>query len=391
MHAKGLLQRLLVGAEVIAHASRREALLKAVDSLLGGHRLSVTMLGRGLNSGAEEKHRIKSVDDLLRNPRLHAERLSVYRMMTSWVVRTHEAVVVEVDWSDTGHREVQVLRAAVALRGRSFVLWEEVYPQSEYNQARSHREFLRGLEAVLGRGREVVIVTDAGFRATWYRLVESMGWRWFGRVRSQAKYQQDRANGWVPTATLHALADSRERALGEVWLNKNGPYRAQLFLGPRPNPTRRGPRRNAEDYRASRSHREPWVLAGSPGLGVDAPQAMALYAKRMQIEQSFRDLKNPRHGFGLRYSASTQPQRVAVLLLIAALATFAQWLYGLVAERQGWTRRYQANTERARRVLSVVYVGARVIRTRTPTVTVAMLQRALRDLAAMVTVCPVSA
>ncbi|WP_369293065.1 transposase, partial [Motilimonas sp. 1_MG-2023] len=32
-----------------------------------------------------------------------------------------------------------------------------------------------------------------------------------------------------------------------------------------------------------------------------AKQVVKLYAKRMQIEESFRDLKSPAYGFGLRH------------------------------------------------------------------------------------------
>ena len=123
----------------------------------------------------------------------------------------------------------------------------------------------------------------------------------------------------------------------------------------------------------------------------NAKQAMDLYATRMQIEQSFRDLKNPRHGFGLRYSRSTKPERVAILLLIAALATFAQWLAGLIAKAQEWTRLYQANTEKQRRTLSIVFVGRRVLQEGKRILTCHMLDDALRQLREMVVTLPQNA
>jgi predicted small integral membrane protein len=48
----------------------------------------------------------------------------------------------------------------------------------------------------------------------------------------------------------------------------------------------------------------------------------------MQIEEAFRDLKDARFGVGLSLSHTTQAERLAVLLLIAALAQLALWLGG---------------------------------------------------------------
>ncbi|WP_407217845.1 transposase [Enterobacter hormaechei] len=51
------------------------------------------------------------------------------------------------------------------------------------------------------------------------------------------------------------------------------------------------------------SAREPWLLF-SNAEGLEPHQIMALYSRRMQIEQNFRDDKSPRFGFGLRLSRS---------------------------------------------------------------------------------------
>ncbi len=81
----------------------------------------------------------------------------------------------------------------------------------------------------------------------------------------------------------------------------------------------------------------------------------------MQIEESFRDMKSARYGFALRENMGRDPQRVANLLLLCALATLAQWLVGLVGQATGLIKGLQANTEKRKPVLSVVFVGARLI------------------------------
>lgn len=73
--------------------------------------------------------------------------------------------------------------------------------------------------------------------------------------------------------------------------------------------------------------REPWLLATSLSPQyTSAAQIVAIYAKRMQIELAFRDLKSHRYGMGFEDSLSRCPKRLAVLLLLYAMAAFAAWI-----------------------------------------------------------------
>lgn len=82
---------------------------------------------------------------------------------------------------------------------------------------------------------------------------------------------------------------------------------------------------------------EPWRLAPSLNLAeFDAQAVVDSYGGRMQIEQSFRDVKNPHVGLGLSLSQTTRPDRLAILLMIGALAMFALWLIGLAAQARGY-------------------------------------------------------
>ena len=74
---------------------------------------------------------------------------------------------------------------------------------------------------------------------------------------------------------------------------------------------------------------------------------MALYSRRMQIEQNFRDDKSPRFGFGLRLSRSRGRLEVEVLNMVAAMASLVMWLAGW-AERQclhRWARQASSLAE----------------------------------------------
>ena len=85
----------------------------------------------------------------------------------------------------------------------------------------------------------------------------------------------------------------------------------------------------------ARREREPWLLVMSPTLSATAAQAVTLYARRMQIELSFRDLKSHRFGQAFEDSLTRLRERIEILLLLHALAVFAAWLTSLMAERSG--------------------------------------------------------
>ena len=88
----------------------------------------------------------------------------------------------------------------------------------------------------------------------------------------------------------------------------------------------------------------------------------AIYAKRMGIEEAFRDVKNHHWGFALRYARSQSARRVGILLLFATLAASVQWVMGLAAKARRRERHFQANTESKRRVLSTVFIGNELMR-----------------------------
>ena len=83
----------------------------------------------------------------------------------------------------------------------------------------------------------------------------------------------------------------------------------------------------------------------------------------MQIEESFRDLKSHRFGWAFCSARSKDPKRLEVLLVIASLASLAVSLVGAAAEQRNLERQFQANTIRVRRVLSLIALGRRVVRT----------------------------
>ena len=120
--------------------------------------------------------------------------------------------------------------------------------------------------------------------------------------------------------------------------------------------------RSQRSEKAARAACEPWILAANLPAGHKlAHSVIQIYRQRMQIEESFRDMKSARFGLALEFHRSRDPQRLAILLLILALALLVLWLIGSIAKERGLMRHYQANTVRYRDVLSVIFLGIRII------------------------------
>lgn len=100
----------------------------------------------------------------------------------------------------------------------------------------------------------------------------------------------------------------------------------------------------------------------SPRLDhLSAQAVVAVYAQRMQIEESFRDLKSERFGLGFSANRSTQKDRLGVLLLVGCLASFLLRLIGEVGKAKQLDLQFQSNTRRLRPVLSVITLALQLV------------------------------
>ena len=384
MHAKRLLHRIL-SQGCVMHRARLRAVMSGVESLLRGHRLSIAGLGRSLRSNALTKHTIKRMDRLAGNVHVHRERLSVYQTLSRRLLGERQRPVLIVDWSDArSDRSLQLLRASMVLDGRSVTVYEEIHPLSQFDNRGVRARFLRQLQKCLPVGCRPIVVSDAGFRVSWYEQIEALGWDWVGRVRGRALCELDGDGCWRQVSEIYQRARKTPRALGRAKLTESRQHRCYLHLVRQPKRGRQkttmygGKAASTHSQACASRHREPWLLATS----LDAPCAKKicqLYAQRTQIEGSFRDLKNTQWGFNLRAHRSRCPKRLEVLVMLATLATFVAWLVGFAATTRGLHRRYQANTSR-RRVLSIVYLGLQVLSKRTERFTAKQITDAYRTL-----------
>ena len=107
-------------------------------------------------------------------------------------------------------------------------------------------------------------------------------------------------------------------------------------------------------------NRVPWILAANLSE-VSSKRVMVIYATRRQIEEMFRDTRSVRFGWSFRHGRTHSAQRYAIMLLLAALAGFVLTLMGIAAEDKRLHLRFQANTIRHRRVLSLFQLGKLIL------------------------------
>ncbi len=105
MKAQTILKELLKTVTPSMHKVRRQSLHDMILSALSGAALSVTSLGRTLDSNTSEKHQIKRADRLCSNSHLHHEVHAIYSHSVGRLIGTQVQPVILVDWSDLDARK----------------------------------------------------------------------------------------------------------------------------------------------------------------------------------------------------------------------------------------------------------------------------------------------
>lgn len=366
MRATEVLQNCLGESLQALHSLRSRVLMRAVEATIAGCHLTLIDLARSWPDAQRIRAPLKALDRLLGNRHLHAEREHIHAAMVRWLVRSDQPVII-VDWSDLkADRSWHLLRAAIPVGGRSLTVLDMVFPAGQQGSPKAEKQFLRRLATVLPKNVTPILVTDAGFRGPWFRAVEAMGWRWLGRLRNTTQLKpvdaEDAPEQWVPCKAMYEQHMGKTRDFGLMNITRSVPFTARVVLHGKPPKGRKdrnrqgAPACNSNSRKSAKREREPWILIASPELQLSMRQVATLYARRMQIELSFRDLKSHRYGQGFEDSLTRKGARIEVLLLLSTLAAFATWLVGMACEASGidtWLTPYRSK----RRLYSVMRLG----------------------------------
>jgi stalled ribosome alternative rescue factor ArfA len=370
MHKLKLLHNVFKKTLSFIHKKRLGALFDAVNALMSGASLTLTSLGRNMHGKAKERHQIRKMDRLLGNANLQNERKPIYKALNKMLISVSKPVI-SVDWSCLSYKDERyLLRASISIKGRSMVCYQEVHPKSAENNASAHNRFLDNLKQVLPEHVLPIIITDAIFSVLWFKKVQSFGWDFIGRVRTnRGSYYDIKEKSWCGVNAAYKEATSNPKILSDVLLTKASKLLCRLIVYKKLVKGRVKKNRKGKIAKGSynevqaKSNRDPWVLATSLQRQKDLAKLVVLcYSSRMQIEEEFRDTKNRRFGFGLSESGTKIHARVEVLLIINVLATFLCWVLACTTIKKKQHVDYHANSEKAPIILSAIFLGLRVFR-----------------------------
>ncbi|HFK9749954.1 TPA: IS4 family transposase [Legionella pneumophila] len=338
-------------------------------ALRDSQNLSLSQIGRSLKGPSDIKHKIKKVDRLEGNKNLHEELDSLYRALSSYVFTylsqdANLPIIIDVCFMKDD-RAIQMLSAEIATKGRTLPLYRKIFKEGELKD--QTQAFLKELAQCIPSDRKVIVIMDAGFHCEWFETIDSFGWFWVCRVRQGKSLKFSSSEDWLTVKDFISQVKEKTTNYERVLLTRRHEYSCRLVT------TKRAPKgRHSKDSRGNTQGRigsgryksaakEPWILATNLPSGYKSTEIVNLYSKRMQIEESFRDLKS--HQFGLcgRYIRTKCIHRWGVKMLLAAIVQITYWVIGVIGHSQGMQRRYQANTVRDRKVFSYFTLGKLII------------------------------
>lgn len=343
---------------------RKKTIIQAVFALMKGAKATLTDIGRHLAGSAQVKHKIKKIDRLFSNERCYQELPHIYAHLTHLVTRHLPKCVIAVDWSRYHDESYSQLRASLVYQGRALPIMSQVVEKKREANHSVHVQFLAQLKAAIGPDKDVIILTDAGFKTPWFKEVDKLGWGYIGRERNGTRFLLSDADGWESVHDYKNKRPKKATSLGKGLLGKHTPSRCQShFHLYYQKPKRQNHQRYKNDAqrRCSQGNTECWLLVTNQET-LTSTEVANLYRCRMQIEANFRDEKSTRYGLSFSLSKSKGVVRLSILCLLTVLALILLWLYGFYLEITEQHRHYQANTEKTRRILSFQALARNVIR-----------------------------
>ena len=320
----------LVGEDL--HAKRVYSLANATLGAMTSASLAVHAIGQGLAlaRGLHTKHAVKQVDRLLSNRGIDPWALAEH--WVPYVLAERPAAVVALDWTDfDADGQTSIVASLVTGQGRAIPLVWRTVEKATLKDARNDHEdaVLRRLREAVPTGVAVTVVADRGFgdQKLYRFLTEELGVGYVIRFRgliyvTDAKGKTKAAADWVgpggKARTLRRAAVTAERY----------PVATVVCVH-------------------DKDMAEPWCLAASDPEA-SAATLIGHYARRWEIESSFRDSKNLRFGMGLGLARVKEPERRDRLWLLSALAMVLLTLLGMAGESLGYDRMLKANTVKRR-------------------------------------------
>ena len=328
----------LVGEHM--HAKRVLSLSGAAVGVMHAASLGVHAIGLGLAEvvGLEKKHAVKQVDRLLSN-----RGIVVWDEFAYWVpfvLGAREEALVALDWTEfDADDQMTLCLNLVTSHGRATpLMWMTVKKSELAEQRNAHEDkLLARLAEAAPRETDITILADRGFGdQARYEQIESLGFSFIIRFRECIHITEP--GGEPRPASEYVPASGRPKLLKDVEVTRQRtPVPAVVVV-------------------KARRMKEAWCLATNRS-DMSAQQIVAAYGRRFTIEETFRDTKDIRFGFGMSSSRISIPERRDRLFFIAAIAMVLLTLLGGAGEELGIDRYLKVNTSKKRQ-LSLLRQGS---------------------------------
>ncbi len=304
------------------HAQRVDSLVDGVDGVLHAASLGVRAIGQGLAAaqGLAPRHAIKQVDWLLSNPKLSLEAL--FACWVDFVVGTRTEIFVNFDWTEfEASDQSMVVLGMQTGHGRSTPLvWKTVTRSTLKDQRNDHEDDLLSLFArLVPPGVRVTVVADRGFSDSklYAFLSEELRFDYIIRFRAIVYVEAE---------------DGKRRKAGE-WVGKGG----RMRVLPSARVTAQRHAVPVVVCVQDAQMKDAWCLASSSS-DLTGSEIKAAYGRRFTVEETFRDVKNPRLGLGLKQTVVHRNDRRDMLFLLAVLSHTLLTLLGTAGQELGMER-----------------------------------------------------
>jgi len=318
--------------------SQAKTLGVLVAATLGVERVSLANIGRRMLGNT--KHQIKRCWRFCANDRV--EPADAMRGVVGRLVRKRrKPLLVALDWVDI--KGFQTLVASAVLKGRSVPICWASTTNHVYDGHRSRNAFeeslLLTLRSMIPASVKVILLADRGFgRCALAAFCRRHGFSYLIRIGPKVNVK---FNGFCGKLLDYPVHKGIAKVLKDVAYRADGAVTQHVVV------------RWRRDLPKKRD--ECWLLMTD--LSGTAHQLCHLYARRMTIEQLFRDHKSKRNGWALRDTELTTPDRLDRLLLILAIAYLLLCGVGLIAQR---TYRPSAWCSSSKERCSVFQIGLRM-------------------------------
>ena len=354
----------------LIHNNRLNAILDVAQGLRDSQNLSLSAIGRNLSGTAKIKHKIKKVDRCLGNKHLYAEIHDLYAGLSFFIFEhikysKESPIVIDLCYLKDD-RMVQMLSAQLCTKGMALPVYQDVFEEGELKGKTI--EFLNRLKTIIPHDKKVIIIMDAGFHVEWFKEIEKHGWSWICRIRQGKDLKLPNSKEWVSVTNFMPVIGNKSQAYEAVLLTKKHQYPCTLItIRKDPKGRQQKISRNQASSKIAngtyaKAAKEPWILGTNLSLqDYKASDVVALYSKRMQIEEAFRAIKSHQFGLSARYVRTLDIHRWAVLMLLATIVLITYWVIGVIGHSQGMQKIFQPNTVKDKKLYSYFTLGKFII------------------------------